>query len=59
VRAISKSYPFRWGEIFQAAKEKDAGVDAKNAVEILLGFPEQLFADTENDRISKWEQAPK
>lgn len=45
VWAISKSYPFHWGEIFQAAKEKDAGVDAKNAAEILLGFPEHLFTE--------------
>ena len=41
--AISKKYKFHWGDIFRAAKEKDAGVDVKNAVEILLGFPEHLF----------------
>jgi predicted nucleotidyltransferase component of viral defense system len=52
VWGIAKNYKFHWEDIFQAAKKKDAGVDVKNACEILLGFPKKMFS-----RI-KWQNPP-
>jgi hypothetical protein len=50
--AIAKTYPFSWNEIMAAAKEKDVGIDAAAAAEIILGFPAELF-----DEI-KWKARP-
>ncbi len=50
--AIAKNCAFEWGSIFEAAKRKDAGVDAKNAAEIIKGFPKKMFWDI------KWRNPP-
>ncbi|MEI6387968.1 MAG: nucleotidyl transferase AbiEii/AbiGii toxin family protein [Spirochaetota bacterium] len=52
IRTICRNYSFCWGSILDEARQKEAGLEAPLAVEILLGMPESEFQSV------RWNKAP-